>query len=287
MKKYLLFTLLSFFVLVSYAQSSKKKVAVYVTGEIENSYKKVVGSKMVSCITKSDMFTAVERTSDFLVALSEEQSYQLSGVVKESQIVKIGQQFGVRYVAVVDVSEVFESMFISARMIDVQTGEISGSAESSGEVKDLNALTTLSETVASELVGGIVLEDFRTTYNVDDVKVLGPFDNDVALQKASRFQIPEGYHVANRDELKALINSYKVSKKHIYSPIYLDFEHDAPYTSQYSDSYRSNCYLYIKDKNEYKEIRFGARIRKDGRTEDNIGDGLGLIPGYIYLIKNK
>ena len=44
MKKYLLFTLLSFFVLASYAQSSKKKVAVYVTGEIENSYKKVVGS---------------------------------------------------------------------------------------------------------------------------------------------------------------------------------------------------------------------------------------------------
>ena len=70
MKKCLLFTLLSFFVLASYAQSSKKKVAVYVTGEIENSYKKVVGSKMVSCITKSDIFIAVERTSDFLVALS-------------------------------------------------------------------------------------------------------------------------------------------------------------------------------------------------------------------------
>ena len=147
----------------------------------------------------------------------------------------------------------------------------------------MNALTALSETVASELVGGIVLEDFRTTSNVDDVKVLGPFDNDVALLKASLFKIPEGYHVANRDELKALINSYKVSKNHIYSPIYLDFEHEAPYTGVSFDSYSSNCYLYIKDKNEYKEIRLRARLYKDGRT----GDSKGVIPGYIYLIKSK
>lgn len=280
MKKYLLFTLLIFFVLASYAQSSKKKVAVYVTGEIENSYKKVVGSKMVSCITKSDMFTAVERTSDFLVALSEEQSYQLSGVVKESQIVKIGQQFGVRYVAVVDVSEVFESMFISARMIDVQTGEISGSAESSGEIEDLNALTTLSETVASELIGGIVFEDFRTTNNVDDVKVLGPFDNQASLVEVSRFQIPEGYHIATKDELTALINTYNVSKKHVFTPIYLDFEHEAPADYACFIAYFTKCYLY--DKNEYKEINCAPYKYPDGHWKSG-----GLIPGYIYLIKNK
>ena len=64
-----------------YAQEQvKKKVAVYMTGaSIDDAYKKVIGAKLVSAITASGENAAVERTADFLAALSAENDYQTSG----------------------------------------------------------------------------------------------------------------------------------------------------------------------------------------------------------------
>lgn len=156
MKKFLFVVLAAFFMLpyVVMAQTARQKVAVYMTGDISNEgYKKVIGSKMVSEIAKSDEYIAVERTADFLKALSSEQDYQTSGEVRDNQIVQIGQKFGVRYVAVVDISEVFEELFIAARLIDVQTGQIDKSYETSSRVANMSELTELAQNVA----GGMIL----------------------------------------------------------------------------------------------------------------------------------
>ncbi|MBO5156759.1 MAG: hypothetical protein J6C05_06460 [Prevotella sp.] len=156
MKKFLFMVLAAFFMLpyVVMAQTVRQKVAVYMTGDISNEgYKKVIGSKMVSEIAKSDEYIAVERTADFLKALSSEQDYQTSGEVRDNQIVQIGQKFGVRYVAVVDISEVFEELFIAARLIDVQTGQIDKSYETSSRVASMSELTELAQNVA----GGMIL----------------------------------------------------------------------------------------------------------------------------------
>ncbi len=153
--KRLVFLIMAFFCLSGYlmAQGERLKVAVYVTGDVDDSYKKVIGSKMVSAITASQGYTAVERTADFLAALSQEHDYQASGAVNDSQIVKLGQRFGVRYVVVADVTEIFGSMFISARMINVSTGLITASSESSRTIDTLEGLMSLSEEVAEALLG--------------------------------------------------------------------------------------------------------------------------------------
>lgn len=175
---------------ITSAQIIKKKVAIYVTGDADNGYKKVIGSKIVSTITNSEEFAAVERTADFLVALSQEQDYQTSGAVNDSQIVRLGQQFGVRYVVVVDVSEVFESLFISARMIDVQTAQIEAASETNDTINSMEKLLNLSENLAYELLG-------------------------IAHHKAIKFiqgkplwdflkNIPNGYHIATTDEFAKL-----------------------------------------------------------------------------------
>ena len=153
--KRLVFLIMALFCLSGYlmAQGERLKVAVYVTGDVDDSYKKVIGSKMVSAITASQGYTAVERTADFLAALSQEHDYQSSGAVNDSQIVKLGQRFGVRYVVVADVTEIFGSMFISARMINVSTGLITASSESSRTIDTLEGLMSLSEEVAEALLG--------------------------------------------------------------------------------------------------------------------------------------
>lgn len=139
----------------TYAQLSKKKVAVYMTGEIEESYKKVIGAKLVSAITATDEYAAVERTADFLAALASEQDYQTSGEVRDSQIASIGQRFGVLYVVVADVNEIFGEMFISARLINVETGLVEKSADEAGNPTNMSSLIDLSNKIANKLLTGV------------------------------------------------------------------------------------------------------------------------------------
>ncbi len=266
---------------MAFSQDAKKKVAVYVTGEVESGYKKVIGSKMVSGITKSEGYIAVERTSDFLAALSKEQDYQTSGAVNDNQIVKLGQQFGVRYVVVVDVSEVFDSMFISARMIDVQTGQISGSAESSKSVDNLEGLMGLSESVASELLGGVAYSDYTTENNVSDIKVIGPFVTEKDLYYHYE-KIPEGYHAVSEEEFLALVEGYTQAKKYISYPVYVNVK-----------CYVSNPVYNLKNcsarlySGANTSSAFSGSIYHPSTWSDGDENNGSITPGYIYLIKNK
>ena len=133
---------------------AQNQVAVYVSGDQEETLKKVFGSKLVSFITESQDFKAVERTNDFLNSLNAEHDYQVSGEVSNSQIVKLGQQFGARYVAVADISEIFGELFISARLIDVLTSAIESSYETSGPANNMSSLTSLANNVADGLILG-------------------------------------------------------------------------------------------------------------------------------------
>ena len=119
MKK-LLVIFLSMFSLIALSQ---KKVAIYVMGE-NAGVNKVFGSKLVSAIARSEKYTAIERTSAFLAELSKEQNYQRTGAVDDDEISRLGKQFGVQYVCVADISDVFGEKFISARLIDVETAEV-------------------------------------------------------------------------------------------------------------------------------------------------------------------
>ncbi|MDE7377724.1 MAG: hypothetical protein K2N13_02045 [Paraprevotella sp.] len=162
------------------SQTGRQKVAVYMTGEITNeAYKKVIGSKMVSEIAQSDEYIAVERTADFLKELAKEQDYQTSGEVRDNQIVQIGQKFGVRYVAVVDLSEVFEELFIAARLIDIQTGQIDKAYETAGQVGSMTELAELAQDVA----GGLILCNGNSSSGGGSIYSNSPFPMALAVEK--------------------------------------------------------------------------------------------------------
>lgn len=137
-----------------YAQEhAKKKVAVYMTGTTSDAtYKKVIGAKLVNAITESGEYAAVERTADFLAALSAESDYQMSGEVRDSQIARLGQKFGVRYVVVADASELFDEYFIAARLINVETGLVERAFDINGPADSMAQLVSLSQKVAKGLL---------------------------------------------------------------------------------------------------------------------------------------
>lgn len=153
MKKLFLLTLFAFCAaMYVHAQQYKEKVAVYVSGDINSKHKKIISSKAVSRISRSENFTAVERTDAFLDVLTKEQDYQLSGEVRDDEIAKLGRRFGAKYVAVFEVTEVNDVGFISARMIDVEGALIIKSADTNRKIKSTEDWVKITNNVAFRLV---------------------------------------------------------------------------------------------------------------------------------------
>ncbi len=148
MKKILIviFSLLS---LTAFAQ--QKKVAVYVTGE-DAGINKVLGSKLVSAIARSNEYSAIERTESFLAELSKEQNYQRTGAVDDSELSRLGKQFGVQYICVAAVSDAFNEKYLSARLIDVETAQVERTASSSGVIQSLDGIVSAANSVSNELL---------------------------------------------------------------------------------------------------------------------------------------
>ena len=272
----------------SFAQAPRK-VAVYVTGDVEDSYKKVIGSKLVSGITQSGEYVAVERTNEFLAALTQEQDYQMSGAVNDQQIVKLGAQFGVRYVLVADVTEIFESTFISARMIDVQTGLITHSAEVDMELYSAKDLIKITEAVINKIFGGSRL---------DNIERIGPIKS---MQEMRSVTIPDGYRICTVEEIRELRSN---GKEVLYPAIveimgnyYVGYR-GYDYVNYYTD------FKWLEENNVLSGRRLIFKPWDSGRKytytlyEDSTGelttdspswdyDILTSSPAYIYIIKSN
>lgn len=148
------------------AQSTTKtKVAVYVTGDVDSSVKKILGAKLVTAITASGEFAAVERTADFLAALSRESDYQTSGEVRDSQIARLGQKFGVKFVVVADANEAFDEMFVASRLINVESGLVERAYDANGPAETMQQLIDIAEKVTAGLIGN----GSRNSYNIGNV----------------------------------------------------------------------------------------------------------------------
>lgn len=259
------------------AQNVKQKVAVYVTGDVDNGYKKVIGSKLVTGITRSEDYAAVERTADFLAELNKEQDYQMSGAVSDNQIARLGQQFGVRYVLVADVSEIFESIFISARMIDVQTAQITNSTEESAVVHSMDGLTELSENVISALIGSGMRGN-----SIAKFKIIGPFGTDNIHE--FKQQIPVGYRVASKGEIESLIISSRKTHKQLVFPIYADIvitNKPDVYTSPY---YFLTASFYENENAGVKEFKGKEYLWRS--TSSGTWYREEIPSGYIYLVSS-
>lgn len=149
MKKTLLI-LFSTFSLIAVAQ--QKKVAVYVTGK-QTGINKVLGDQLVAAFAKSGKYIAIERTASFLAELSKEHSYQRSGAVSDRDIAQLGIQFGVNYVCVADISDVFGQKYVSARLIDVENAEVVKATNASSLLSSMDELLSLASTISAKFTG--------------------------------------------------------------------------------------------------------------------------------------
>jgi hypothetical protein len=115
-----------------------------------------VGDYVTNAIVKRGVYTAIERTAQFLEELGKEQDFQRSGAVDDGQISKIGKNMGVQYVCAVKVavSGAQKEHFITSRLIDVETAELAASSRPTRiDVNDWNAIEKSCENVTASLFG--------------------------------------------------------------------------------------------------------------------------------------
>jgi len=154
MKKKLSFLFVMLFSITAFAQfSAPPKIAVYVTGDLTESEKRALGAEMLSALLRSGRFTAVERSSAFVAEMERELKTQHSGAIDDAQISKLGKQFGVKYVCIVDAAAAFGSHHVSARIIDVETAEVGLMGKASGHLNSMQALETVSDSIISSMFG--------------------------------------------------------------------------------------------------------------------------------------
>lgn len=265
--------------ILSLSSIAQLKVAVYVTGDINQGYKKVIGSKLTSGITNSGDYAAVERTADFLAAISKEQDYQMSGVVNDKQIVQLGQQFGVHYVLVADITNVFESVFVSARMIDVETGMISKSTETDMTINSTQDLMKISEVIIKGLkLAPAVLEK------------IGPINS---LSMLANTKIPYGYKICDISDIR----KYTERGKKVSFPIITDIVKNRVFTAAAYYDTEYIVYVSINEKRtvvayEIKEPlvqKYYTDIYNDSGRIWNADDRdpLNSSPAYIYITKDE
>lgn len=148
MKK-LLIILLSALSLTAVAQQ-KPHIAVYVTGE--DPMNEIIANRLMSSFINTGKYMPVERSSAFLAAINKEQGYQRTGEVDEEQIAALGKQFGIQYICVVSVLDVWNSeKYITSRILDVTSAEVIGSCSSNGSIANAGALMTALDDLSNKL----------------------------------------------------------------------------------------------------------------------------------------
>lgn len=145
---------------------AQKTVAVYVTATegVSQETKRILGSELVSAITKTADYVAVERTSDFMAQVKKEQgNYEID----DAALYDLGRKFGASNVCVADVTKFGDEYYIVARLLDIKTSKVWKTAKKYSTLKSLRELVETSEALANELFGNT--KEFSTYAYGDNV----------------------------------------------------------------------------------------------------------------------
>lgn len=272
-KIFILSVLLGLSIGVYSQESSKTKVAIYVTGEIESVYKDIIGNKLVSYITQSDEYIAVERSSEFQNIIGQEHGFQRNGMVDDLQIVELGKQLGVRYVIGINASKLFNEIYLAVRQLDILTGEIINTVEVSAVVDGRESLQNLSMNACDYLL-----------YDYSKVSVSEGLNKPRDLMNVYWKHCPKGYHMATVEEVKFLIKAYIATGRELKTPIITNVRWGAFHKLDRNYNQCTITFNIIRKDLSMEEDGMESLVvhRKEGYDYDNKTEERY----YVYFIKD-
>lgn len=139
----------------SFAQ--KINVAVYAPQKANEIFDKsttdfIVG-EFVSNITHSDNYIAVNRSNEFLQAITDEHQFDQSGMVDEKEIAQLGKQKGAELICVVIFRKVLGNNTIEARILDVEGATvIESDLRDVSNIKDVKQIKSTVAAIVTTLL---------------------------------------------------------------------------------------------------------------------------------------
>ena len=132
---------------------AQTKVAVYVNGtsEVDEAVKQIIASELATAISANQQFTAVDRSTDFLNTLKQEQSEQVSGNLDDNQVQQLGQRFGVQQVCIANITPYQNKFYIQVKMVDVENATVLATCREISPLQDLDEMVSVSEKLSQKL----------------------------------------------------------------------------------------------------------------------------------------
>ena len=133
--------------------NSPPRIAVYVTGSVDDNEKRVLGTRLQTALIMSGRYADIERHNAFLAEIEAVQAEQPKGVLDNDQISEIGRRFGVNYVCVADVTSAFGEHNISGRIINVENVTVSFAGTAHGPLQTMDDLVDIANGVVRSMFG--------------------------------------------------------------------------------------------------------------------------------------
>lgn len=133
------------------ASAAKLTMAVNVFGSVTPEARNLVESAFLQRLSGNKSFVVFERNNAFINRLNREIDFQTSGNVPVSEIRAIGARMGVDYVTLVNIDVVCDEVVMTARIVNLETGQIIKTVTDSRQMEDLSTFKGMANTIAYRL----------------------------------------------------------------------------------------------------------------------------------------
>lgn len=171
--------------MLSFLAYSQKSVAVYVTSSdgISSETKRILGSELVSAITRTEEYIAVERTTEFLAQVTQERG---NYAIDDAKLYDLGKKFGASNVCVADITKFGDEYYIVARLLDIKTSKVWRTSRKYSRLSSLKDLVETSEALANELFGNTKeLSTYANGDNKDNLTFITKIENRESYTKVT------------------------------------------------------------------------------------------------------
>lgn len=117
---------------------------------VSNNQSKTFTDRVRNALVSYAQFEVMEREK--FEAIMEEQKMQLSGICNEDCIVEVGQVAGVQYMVSGDIRDLGNTLYLAARIIDVETSRLMASQDMTVPANDVEALLKAAPELADAIM---------------------------------------------------------------------------------------------------------------------------------------
>jgi len=146
----LLFLTFAFFAFAADAHEDRKVAVFDPEGSVDKTILEIVREEISSVVVNTPGYTVLER--QLINKVLEENKFQASGLVSDTQVSDIGKRMGADFVFVSTISSLSDNYYISCKMIEVSTARID--RQYTGTTQDgIKDITTTTQYIVRRLFG--------------------------------------------------------------------------------------------------------------------------------------